>query len=58
VTPMQSVRDMTSLKDSWRPPEPDATGAGALTVHTLTPEGPIAVMVVVVEAGSNVQVMR
>jgi hypothetical protein len=58
VTPMWSMRDMALLKDSWRPSEPDATGAGASTVRTLTPEGPIAAMVVVVGAGSDAQVMR
>jgi hypothetical protein len=57
-TPMRSTRDMVSLKDSWCPPEPDATGAGALTVRTLTPEGLIAATVVVVEAGSDAQVAR
>jgi hypothetical protein len=56
--PMWSVRDIASLKDSWHPPEPDVTGTGASTVCTLTPEGPIAVMVVVVGAGSDAQVAR
>jgi hypothetical protein len=56
--PMRSARDIVSLKDSWRPPEPDATGTGALTVCTLTPEGPIAATVVVVEAGSDAQDAR
>jgi hypothetical protein len=58
LMPMWSARDIALLKDSWRPPEPDATGAGALTVCTLTPEGPIAATVVVVEAGSDAQVTR
>jgi hypothetical protein len=58
VMPMRSVRDIASLKDSWRPPEPDVTGTGASTVHTLIPEGPIAAMVVVVGAGSDAQVAR
>jgi hypothetical protein len=56
--PIRSTRDIALLKDSWRPPEPDATGAGALMVRTLTPEGPIAATVVVVEAGSDVQDAR
>jgi hypothetical protein len=56
--PMRSAKDMVSLKDSWHPPELDAIGAGASTVRTLTPEGPIAVTVVVVGAGSDAQAAR
>jgi hypothetical protein len=58
VMPMWSTRDIASLKDSWHPLEPDATGAEASTVHTLTPEGPIVAMVVVVGAGSDASIAK